>query len=65
MIFAAAQDAMLLYEYLILILLPLFSFTILVPYNPVLVDPEKIMPGIIMNPISDKWPTPRHVLIQF
>lgn len=65
MIFAAAQEAMLLYEYLIWILLLLFSFTIIAPYNQVLADPEKILPGIIVNPISDKWPTPRDVLIQF
>lgn len=63
MIFAAAQEAMLLYEYLILILPPLFSFTILVLCNPVLTDLEQIMPGIITNPISDKWPTPHDVLI--
>lgn len=47
MIFATAQKAMLLSEYLILLLLPLFRFTVLVPYNSVLVDPEKIMSGII------------------
>lgn len=32
--------------------LPLFSFTVLVPHNSVLVNPKKIMEGIIANPIK-------------
>jgi len=59
MIFAAAQEEMLLYEYLLLILLPLFSFTVPIPYNPVQDDPEKIMLVISTNPVSDKRPNLR------
>jgi len=50
---------MLLYEYLLLILLPLFSFTVPIPYNPVQDDPEKIMLVISTNPVSDKRPNLR------